>query len=76
MIKRYSPDLTNGYFLNAVDMQKTVDGPAWRDEDQQIYLTLFWRTLLMSMTITMSCILLGYPVAWLLANLPPVRPTC
>ena len=70
VIKRYSPDFTNGYFLNAVDMEKTVDGPAWRDEDRQIYLTLFWRTLLMSMTITISGILLGYPVAWLLANLP------
>lgn len=69
-IKRYSPELTNGYFLNSIDMEKTVDGPAWRPEDQQIYLTLFWRTLLMSMTITASCILLGYPVAWLLANLP------
>ena len=69
LIKRYSPKITNGYFLNSIDMQKTVDGPAWRDEDQQIYLTLFWRTLLMSVTITASCILLGYPVAWLLANL-------
>lgn len=69
-IKRYSPDFTNGYFLNSIDMEKTVDGPAWRPEDQQIYLTLFWRTLLMSMTITVSCIMLGYPVAWLLANLP------
>lgn len=70
VIKRYSPEFTNGYFLNAIDMEKTVDGPAWRDEDQQIYLKLFWRTMLMSMTITISCILLGYPVAWLLANLP------
>jgi putative spermidine/putrescine transport system permease protein len=69
LMKRYSPKITNGYFLNSIDMQKTVDGPAWRDEDQQIYLTLFWRTLLMSVTITASCILLGYPVAWLLANL-------
>jgi len=70
IIKRYSTEFTNGYFLNAIDMEKTVDGPAWRSEDQQIYLTLFWRTLLMSVTITVSCILLGYPVAWLLANLP------
>ena len=31
---------------------------------------LFKRTLFMSMVITISCILLGYPVAWILANLP------
>lgn len=69
-IKIYQPRFTSGYFLNAVDMQKTVDGPALRDENERIYGTLFWRTLFMSMTITFSCILLGYPVAWLLANLP------
>ncbi|MDG1801198.1 MAG: ABC transporter permease [Paracoccaceae bacterium] len=69
-IKTYSPDLTNGYFLNAVDLQKTPEGSEWRPENEQIYIELFWRTLLMSFVITASCILLGYPVAWLLANLP------
>jgi putative spermidine/putrescine transport system permease protein len=69
-IQTYSPAFTNGYFLNAVDRQKTPDGSEWRPEDQQIYLTLFVRTMIMSLTITFSCILLGYPVAWLLANLP------
>ncbi len=69
-IQTYSPAFTNGYFLNSVDREKTPDGSEWRPEDQQIYLTLFVRTLVMSLTITASCILLGYPVAWLLANLP------
>ena len=70
-IHTYSPTITNGYFLNAIDMQKTPDGPEMRPENQQIYLTLFWRTMVMSVMITGSCILLGYPVAWILANLPP-----
>ncbi|MGB5863226.1 MAG: ABC transporter permease [Sulfitobacter sp.] len=69
-IKVYSPKYTSGYFLNAVDMQKTVDGPEMRPENQQIYGILFWRTMVMSVAITVSCILLGYPVAWILANLP------
>ncbi len=69
-IKMYSPEFTNGYFLNAVDMQKTPDGPELRDEDQRIYGLLFKRTMFMSLMITGSCILLGYPIAWLLANLP------
>lgn len=69
-IKVYSPKYTSGYFLNAVDMQKTVDGPEMRPENQQIYGILFWRTMVMSVAITISCILLGYPVAWILANLP------
>ncbi len=69
-IQTYSGDFTNGYFLNSVDLQKTADGSEWRPDDERIYLTLFWRTMVMSFVITCSCILLGYPIAWLLANLP------
>jgi putative spermidine/putrescine transport system permease protein len=69
-ISTYSPKFTNGYFLNAVDMQKTPEGPEFRPDNQRIYGTLFLRTLFMSVCITLSCILLGYPVAWILANLP------
>ena len=69
-LKLYSPDFTSGYFLNSVDMQKTVDGPEMRAENEQIYIKLFMRTLFMSLVITGSCILLGYPVGYILANLP------
>jgi putative spermidine/putrescine transport system permease protein len=69
-IKTYSPHLTSGYYLNAIDMEKTLDGPALRDERERIYMTLFGRTLFMSLVITFSCILLGYPIAYLLSNLP------
>ncbi|MCA8883767.1 MAG: ABC transporter permease, partial [Rhodobacteraceae bacterium] len=69
-IRVYSPRYTPGYFLNAVDMQLGADGITAKPEDQQIYLMLFRRTLIMSLAITASCIVLGYPVAWLLANLP------
>ena len=52
------------------DRRKTVGGPQFQPEDKQILLTLFGRTLFMSLVIMGSCLLLGYPVAWLLANLP------
>ncbi|WP_425039904.1 ABC transporter permease [Primorskyibacter sp. S187A] len=68
-MQTYSPRYTTGYFLNAVDMEKSPDGAIAKPENQQIYIKLFWRTLVMSLAITASCILLGYPVAWLLANL-------
>lgn len=70
VIKTYSPRFTNGYFLNSIDMKKTADGPQMRAENEQLYIKLFIRTLFMSLVITGSCILLGYPVAWILANLP------
>ncbi|WP_299826035.1 ABC transporter permease [uncultured Roseobacter sp.] len=69
-IQTYSPDFTSGYFLNAVDMKKSADGPEMRPDNEQLYIKLFIRTLFMSLVITGSCILLGYPVAWILANLP------
>ena len=69
-IQTYSPDFTSGYFLNAVDMKKSPDGPEMRPENEQLHIMLFMRTMFMSLVITGSCILLGYPVAWILANLP------
>ena len=69
-IQIYTPALTSGYFLNAVDMKKGADGAEARPDNERIYIKLFIRTLFMSLIITGSCILLGYPVAWILANLP------
>ena len=70
VIKTHSGALTNGYFLSAIDMQRTPDGAQWQPEDRQILLQLFGRTLMMSLVITGACIILGYPVAYILANLP------
>jgi len=39
-------------------------------EGQAIYKTLFWRTIMMSVEITAICLLLGFPIAHLLATLP------
>ena len=69
-LQTYSDRYTMGYFLNAIDLQLTPDGIQPRPDDEQIYILLFQRTLIMSMAITLSCILLGYPIAFLLANLP------
>ena len=69
-LKTHSSLYTSGYFLNAVDMRKTPSGPKFQPEDRQILIKLFERTLIMSVIITAACIALGYPVAWLLANLP------
>jgi putative spermidine/putrescine transport system permease protein len=68
-IQTYSPAYTAGYFLNAVDRKLGPDGIELRPDNERIYITLFWRTMVMSFVITCSCILLGYPIAWLLANL-------
>ncbi|MCI2399024.1 ABC transporter permease [Aliiroseovarius subalbicans] len=69
-ILTYSSTYTAGYYLNAIDMQVGTNGAEMRPEDERIYMKLLKRTLWMSCLITFACIALGYPVAWLLANLP------
>lgn len=70
VLKRYSPRYTPGYFLNAVDAELTASGVELKPEAERIYLFLFARTLGLSLTITLFCLLLGYPVAHLIASLP------
>ncbi|QFU07928.1 Spermidine/putrescine transport system permease protein PotB [Rhodobacteraceae bacterium THAF1] len=69
-IKAFSSPYTAGYFLSSVDYRLTPQGVEQAPDDQKIYGLLFQRTMFMSLTIMFSCILLGYPIAFLLSNLP------
>ncbi|MDE2878909.1 MAG: ABC transporter permease [Gemmatimonadota bacterium] len=65
---------TARHYLNAVDMQRLPDGSVARQpEERRIYLPLLWRTLLVSLAITVFCLILGYPIAHLIAHAPPRR---
>ncbi len=68
-IKAYSSPYTAGYYLAAMDLENTPTGIQKVPEKERVYIMLFGRTIFMSLLITFSCILLGYPIAWLLANL-------
>jgi len=71
LIKRESGGITSSYFLASVDMRLDDLGiVTWQPENRQIYIQLFWKTLWMSGLITLLCVLLGYPIAYLLATLP------
>ena len=71
VIKRESDAYTPSYYLAAVDMRFMADGSVARqDEDRQIYLRLFGRTLWLSLVITVLCLLFGYPISYLMATLP------
>ncbi|MDB4081164.1 ABC transporter permease [Amylibacter sp.] len=69
-IQQFSSKYTDGYFLAAADLTRTSEGIQKVDEDKKIYFKLFVRTLYMSLGITFMCIILGYPIAFLLATLP------
>ena len=65
---------TARHYLNAVDMQRLPDGSVARQpEERRIYLPLLWRTLLVSLSITILCLILGYPIAHLIAHAPSRR---
>jgi putative spermidine/putrescine transport system permease protein len=68
-ITRLSGKYTASYFLSAVDLEATEDKIKMKPDDERIYLFLLKRTMILSVTITLTCLLFGYPIAWLLANL-------
>jgi putative spermidine/putrescine transport system permease protein len=62
---------TINFYLAALDRTKNVEGEIVSvDENRQIYVKLFARTLFLSVLITFLTFLLGYPIAHLLATLP------
>jgi putative spermidine/putrescine transport system permease protein len=62
---------TLSFYLAALDKQYDVAGNiVAQPEERQIYVPLFVRTLWVSLLITGLCLLLAYPIAYLMANLP------
>lgn len=68
LIQQFSPRYTAGYFLAAVDAESTADGFQLKPEDERVLIKLFVRTMWMSLLITVSCLILGYPIAYLLSH--------
>ena len=62
---------TMGYYLNAVDLKYDANkNIVQKAEYLRIYKTIWVRTLKVSLMVTLFCLLLAYPVAYLLATLP------
>ena len=65
---------TTRHYLNAVDLQRLPDRSIARQPpERRIYLPLLRRTFAVSLGITALCLLLGYPVAHLIAHSSPRR---
>jgi len=62
---------TMAFYMAALDRTYDKDGHiAMQPEERQIYVTLFLRTIWVSLLITVLCILLAYPISYLMATLP------
>ena len=62
---------TFGYYLNAVDLRYDANkNIIEKKEHLKIYKTIWIRTLQVSLMVTIFCLILAYPVSYLLATLP------
>ncbi|MBI1906673.1 MAG: ABC transporter permease [Rhodocyclales bacterium] len=70
-IRRAGSPLTAFYLLSAVDLTTDASGDIVSLPDgEAIYLDVLVRTLVMSLVVTALCLLLGFPLAYLMATLP------
>ncbi|MDX5371936.1 MAG: ABC transporter permease [Pseudomonadaceae bacterium] len=72
-IARAGQVYTYDYYLTALDLELHPEQGIQVREDTQIYLQLYSKTLNMALVITLLCALLGYPLAYYLAQLPENR---
>jgi putative spermidine/putrescine transport system permease protein len=71
VMRQVSTAYTTDFYLSALDLKRDVDGSIIRvPENQRVYVDLFIRTFALSAAITIICLILGYPIAFLLSTLP------
>lgn len=69
-IERVGRAYTETHYLTALDLERTADGKIRQRESARIYIQLYVKTLMLALTITVLCVLLGYPLAYYLAHAP------
>lgn len=70
-LKRATSDFTPYFYMAALDLKYDDEGNITEaDELYQIYVSNFFKTLRLSATITFICLLLAFPVSYLLSTLP------
>jgi len=63
--------VTAGYYLNAVDLKYNADKEIIRQkENRRIYNKTWFKTFKVSVLVMFFCLILGYPIAYLLSVLP------
>ena len=73
-IRRAGERYTARHYLHALDLDRGIDGEiAPQPPELRIYVPLLTRTLVISLGITALCLVLGYPIAYLIAQAPPGR---
>ena len=73
-IRRAGGPITDFYLLAALDLQRDADSSiTGAPPEQRVFRDVLGRTLWISAMVTLICLLLGYPVAYVIAAQPPGR---
>jgi putative spermidine/putrescine transport system permease protein len=74
ILKRSAVSPTPDYLLGAVDATVTPEGSiASLPAESSVFVSAFARTVWISASVTLLCLVMGYPVAYLLATLPAAK---
>lgn len=70
-VQRAASPLTDFYLLAAFDLKRDADDEVVRvPENRAVYTDVLLRTFWIGLIVTLLCLVLGYPIAYLLASLP------
>ena len=73
-IRRAGGPVTDFYLLAALDLDRNADNAiVGAPVEQRVFRNVLGRTLWISGVVTLMCLLLGYPVALVIARQPPQR---
>ena len=73
-IRRASGPVTDFYVLGALDLRRDADGSiVGAPPEQRVFRGVLGRTLWISAMVTLMCLVLGYPVAYVIAAQTPGR---
>ncbi len=74
VIRRAGGPVTDFYLLGALDLRRDTDGNiAGAPPEERVFRAVLGRTLWIAGMVTLICLVLGYPVAYVIATQPPGR---
>ncbi len=73
-LRRAGGPVTDFYLLGALDLRRDANGSiTGAPPEQRVFRDVLGRTLWISAMVTLICLILGYPVAYVIAAQPPGR---
>lgn len=68
-LQRAANPTTDYYMLYALDLERDLaDNIVRQPPEERLYVTLIWRTLNISISVTLICLVMGFPLAFLLTR--------